>query len=223
LTPRRFLQLGLDFGAHGGFDRVHNLILRTSNDISLFNKITYKCLSLIQESNNFDSNVLYTLLHEPIYCQGQASNWSAERIMATHFPQFHWPPRTDVVGIFPPLFTGEMVFSWMFTDYAELRPLSLVANLIARERNWPDLYNEQQLAKNVVPVAAATYVEDMYVDYEMSKKTREKIRGCQQWITNKYIRTWREDDSRYLHNGLRQDPAEVLGTLFNILVNGTPQ
>jgi hypothetical protein len=107
--------------------------------------------------------------------------------MATHFAQFYWPPRTKEAGLYPPLFIGEMIFSWMFADYAELRPLAQVAGLLAKEKDWPVLYDLDALVKNEVPVAAATYVEDMYVDYELSKETKEKIRGCQQWITNKYL------------------------------------
>ena len=192
LTPRRFQQLGLDFGAHGGFDRVHNLVLRTSNDLRLFQKPTYKTLSLIQDSNNFDSNVLYAILHEPIYCQGRAANWAADRVMASQFQDFFWPPRTREANLYPPLFTGEMIFSWMFADYAELTPLAEVAGMLAKEKDWPVLYDVEQLGRNEVPVAAATYVEDMYVDYELSKETKETIRGCQQWITNKYHPgTWR--------------------------------
>jgi len=144
--------------------------------------------------------------------------------MATHFPDFFWPARTKEANLYPPLFTGEMIFSWMFSDYAELRPLAPVAAMLAKEKDWPALYDLEQLGKNEVPVVAATYVEDMYVDYELSKDTKEKIRGCQQWITNKYIPPFegRCVNGRYLHNGLRQDPMEVLGTLFNIIVNGTP-
>ena len=143
--------------------------------------------------------------------------------MASHFQDFFWPPRTREANLYPPLFTGEMIFSWMFADYAELRPLAQVAGMIAKEKDWPALYDIEQLGKNEVPVAAATYVEDMYVDYELSKETKEKIRGCQQWITNKYfLSAAKELTCRYLHNGLRQDPVEVLGTLFNIIVNGTP-
>ena len=106
--------------------------------------------------------------------------------MSTHFQNFFWPPRTKEASLYPPLFTGEMIFSWMFADYAELRPLAHVAGILAKEKDWPALYDLDQLAKNEVPVAAATYVEDMYVDYELSKETKEKIRGCQQWITNRY-------------------------------------
>ena len=80
-----------------------------------------------------------------------------------------------------------MIFSWMFADYAELRPLAQVAGLLAKVNDWPALYDVEQLGKNEVLVAAATYVEDMYVDYELSKETKERIRGCHQWITNKYV------------------------------------
>lgn len=107
--------------------------------------------------------------------------------MTTHFQDFFWPPRSKEASLYPPLFTGEMIFSWMFVDYAELRPLAQVAGMLAKEKDWPALYDLEQLSKNEVPVAAATYVEDMYVDYELSKETKEKIRGCQQWITNKYV------------------------------------
>ena len=109
--------------------------------------------------------------------------------MANHFPEFFWPARTKEAALYPPLFFGEMIFSWMFADYAELRPLAKVAGLLAKEKDWPPLYDLEQLAKNEVPIAAATYVEDMYVDYELSNETKTKIRGCQQWITNKYIFT----------------------------------
>jgi hypothetical protein len=91
-----------------------------------------------------------------------------------------------------------MVFSWMFADYVELRPLAQVAGILAKEKEWPVLYDVEQLAKNDVPVAAATYVEDMYVDYEMSKETKDKIRGCQQWITNKYGPMIRTDIDIYI-------------------------
>lgn len=107
--------------------------------------------------------------------------------MTSRFQDFFWPPTTREAALFPPLFTGEMIFPWMFRDYAELRPLAQLAGLLAKEKDWPELYDLEQLAKNDVAVAAATYVEDMYVDYEMSKETKEKIRGCQQWITNKYV------------------------------------
>jgi hypothetical protein len=57
------------------------------------------------------------------------------------------------------LFTGEMVFPWMFEDIAALRPMKGVAELLAQSEAYTKLYDVQQLKRNEVPVAAATYVE----------------------------------------------------------------
>lgn len=57
------------------------------------------------------------------------------------------------------LFTGEMVFPWMFEDLAGLRPFRELAHLVARHDGWSSLYDSATLRQNIVPVAAATYVE----------------------------------------------------------------
>ena len=57
------------------------------------------------------------------------------------FPDMDWAPGR------PPSFTGEMIYPWMFEDYPGLRPLRDVAELLAREERWPDLYDPAQLAR----------------------------------------------------------------------------
>lgn len=57
------------------------------------------------------------------------------------------------------LFTGEMVFPWMFEDLAGLRPLKGVAEILSQHASWSKLYDVQQLQRNEIPVAAATFVE----------------------------------------------------------------
>lgn len=84
-----------------------------------------------------------------------------------------------------------MVFPWMLDDYSELRPLKEVAETLAHDPHWPELYDVKQLAENAVPVYAAVYKEDMYVDYELSQQTAGGIRGCQTMETN-----------RVYHNGI---------------------
>lgn len=51
----------------------------------------------------------------------------------------------------------------MFDDYAELRKVKEVATILAHDTDWAQLYDENKLAENTVPVYAATYVEDMWV------------------------------------------------------------
>jgi hypothetical protein len=90
-------------------------------------------------------------------------SWSAERLRPSEFDALE-------------LFTGEHVFSWMLEDYGALRPLQEAAQLLA-EREWPRLYDPDQLKRNEVPAAAAIYSDDMYVDRELSKATAARIRG----------------------------------------------
>ncbi|KAF2835872.1 alpha/beta-hydrolase [Patellaria atrata CBS 101060] len=198
LTPRRFQSLGLKLGMHGGFDSFHNLILRASSDLDQFGHIARKTLAMIEQSLPFDDNIIYALLHEPIYCQDFAPKWSAARIQEKLFPQFN-TTQTDN----PFLFTAEMIFPEIFADSSELSKVSSVAELLAQYSSWPSLYDEEQLAKNEVPVYAAVYQHDMYVDYEYSKETVSKIKGAKTFETNVMY-----------HNAISQRSDEVWKQLF---------
>lgn len=37
-----------------------------------------------------------------------------------------------------------------------------------------------------VPVASATYVDDMYVDYNLAQETLQGVDGVRQWVTNEF-------------------------------------
>jgi hypothetical protein len=105
------------------------------------------------------------------------------------------------------------------------------------------LYDLKQLAKNEVKVSAATWVlqdsildmhlyltsltlfryfEDMwvpwpprmiyfthekprYVPFELSQQTAAKVQNTEQYITNQLV-----------HNGIRQDPKDVMKRLFEL-------
>jgi hypothetical protein len=171
----------------------------------------------------WDVNPLYLLLHEPIYCQqrpgsaadaassssasASAPNWAAERVrrepeFADAFDAVARAQRGDRVYL-----TGEMVFPWMLDDFSALRPFSAAAHLLASDGElWsrsPPLYDPRVLARNAVPVAAASYVEDMYVDYDLAAETARGVRGCRVWAT-----------SEYRHSGIRDDGARILERLL---------
>ena len=139
----------------------------------------------------FSRNPIFCVLHESCYADGCSTRWSAERLR---------PPEFDT----PELFTGEHVFSWMLEDYGALRPLQEAAQLLA-EREWPRLYDPDRLARNDVPVAAAIYADDMYVDRELSEGTAARIRGLRVWLT-----------SEYEHDGLHADGERILDRLIDL-------
>ncbi|KAJ5020364.1 Alpha/Beta hydrolase protein [Bipolaris maydis] len=174
LSARRFLQLGIYFGKTRRFRR---------------------------SAQSWDTNVIYALLHEPIYCQGQAANWSAER-MLEKYPQFSL---SHVDSKDPIYFTGEMIYPFMFDCYPELKKLKKVGELLAAEKDWPKLYDVEQLMKNEVPTYAAVYMDDMYVDFDLSMETASKIKGCKPFITNMMY-----------HNGIGAKTDEVLKQIFSL-------
>ena len=196
LSPRRFQHLGADFGVSDGFEKVHYLLEHAFVAPDGGGELSYAFLRGVEGATWFETNPIYALLHEAEYCQGQASNWSAERIRA-EFPQF------DLAGGGPVFFTGEMIYPWMFDDYAYLRPLKGAAQFLADCADWPRLYDAGSLRANTVPCAAAVYYDDMYVERQFSEETAAQIRGLKVWVTNEYE-----------HNALRANGERLLDRLL---------
>jgi hypothetical protein len=96
-----------------------------------------------------------------------------------------------------------MIYPWMIDADPVLRPLREAADLLAERGDWPPLYDPTRLAANEVPVTAAVYYNDMYVDRELSMQTARAIRGLRTWVT-----------SEYEHDGLRVSSGKVLDRLI---------
>jgi pimeloyl-ACP methyl ester carboxylesterase len=192
LSPRRLLQAGSIFGMSYGFEKVHYLL-----EIAFAGEreVSSQFLRALDEQLPFDPAPIYSLLHEACYAQGEATRWSAQRVLA-EFPEF------SPDGDGPIFFTGEMVYPWQFDEYRELEPLAGAAELLAEFEDWPRLYDADQLRANDIPVAAAVYENDMYVEREFSLETAA-VMGARAWVT-----------SRYEHDGLRSWGTEVVSNLF---------
>ncbi|KAI0842102.1 alpha/beta-hydrolase [Hypoxylon sp. FL0890] len=209
LTVQRLMTVGLNFGTHGGLDRVHNYIVRMKGDLDQFSMFTRCTLTELEHDNSWDTAPIYTVLHEPIWCYvpGIASRWAAERVGKT-LDQYQWL-RTDwagpaSLGDKPLFFSGEMIYPFHFETCAELIKLKETANILAEYDQWPPLYNIQQLAKNEVPVYAASY-NDMYVDPDMARETASRIKGIKVFETNVLY-----------HNAVRVRTEDVIPQLLKL-------
>ena len=138
---------------------------------------------------------------------GSQTSWSARYwAIRAEFPGFDPGPVLDAdPGSTPLLFTGEMIYPWMIEGDPVLRPLREAADLLAERGDWPPLYDPTRLAANEVPVVAAVYYDDMYVDRELSIRTAQAIRGLRTWVT-----------SEYEHDGLRVSAGAVLDRLIRM-------
>ncbi|MCW2287986.1 proline iminopeptidase [Leucobacter luti] len=203
LTVRRFQTLGLDFGMAPGFDRVHWLLDEAFAD-EAETRLSETFLATVGSATGFAANPLFIALQESIYGPGPSA-WAAQRAR-DGLPGFAERSR-------PLQFTGEMVFPWMFEEIRALRGFRAGVEVLAAG-TWPiDLYNVERLAQNPVPVEAAVYFEDMYVDAGLSLDTAARVSGVNAWVTNEY-----EHDGVH-HEGV----AERLFTALAHRIGGTPR
>jgi hypothetical protein len=143
----------------------------------------------VESATTFGRNPLYATVHESCYADGCVTNWAAQRTIPDDF------------AAQPELFTGEMIYPWMFEDHSALVPHREAAELLA-QHEWPALYDGVRLEQNEVPAAAAIYAEDAYVDRRFSEETAARIKGLRPWLTNEYE-----------HDGLRH------GRVFERLID----
>ncbi|KAK6140802.1 hypothetical protein DH2020_025456 [Rehmannia glutinosa] len=207
LTPRGLQLLGLSaLGSSTGFERLHYMFERAWDPILVPGapkRISYVFLNAYERWLDFDTNPLYALMHESIYCQGASSSWSAHRIRAENENQFDAIKAVNEGR--PVLFTGEMIFPWLFDEIHALRPFKDAAHLLAEKNDWPPLYDVTSLRNNKF------YYEDVYVNFKLVMETASKIAGIRLWITNEYM-----------HSGLRDAGDQVLDHLLGMLNGKKP-
>ena len=205
LTPRSFQLLGLScMGFSGGFEKLFAMLEAAFETDGV---LSYAFLKEFDHTLAFDTNPIYAVLHESIYCSGGgATNWAADRIRSSpEYRELFDAVHATAAGK-PVMFTGEMVFPWMFDEIAELRRIKGAAEIIASETEWSTLYDPDKLRSNAVPVAAAMYYEDMFVDFTLAESTVGMTNGLRTWVTNEH-----------LHCGLREAGAKIFGKLYDMI------
>jgi pimeloyl-ACP methyl ester carboxylesterase len=191
LTPHRLRTLGAVFGMSYGFETIHWLV----DDAWAGDELHPRFLYDVQTTTGFVDNVLYPL-QEFTYAADAATGWAAQREYDRR-PEFAADAR-------PVLLTAEMMFPWMFREVRSLRPFAEAADLLAAKDDWPPLYDLDRLARNEVPLCAAVYYDDLYVDSELQLQTLDRVGTARAWVTNEHE-----------HDGLRSAPA-VLERLFDM-------
>ena len=192
LSVERFQQLGLNLGFNDGMATLNFLFERAFSN----NKLSYSFLKGVLSLQTFDTNPIFTVLHEACYAQAFSTDWSAYRIL-DEYPEFN----TENDELF---FTGEMLYPWMLDSYRALKPFKGAANILAKKDDWPMLYSEKNLRENKVSAVAAVYTNDMYVERKYSMELAGIIPNMSIWETKNME-----------HNALRSNGKLVLDSLFS--------
>jgi len=212
LTLTLLAALGFsNLGTAQGMERLHYIFENVDPEHENDQPLSHKFLMDVENSfRHFDTNPMYAVLHEAIYCSGGNAYGAADEALrhptASKLTKILGGSECDSI-----FFTGEMVFSEFFDDIPSLEPYAEVVAALKREKDWPRLYDSTALQNNRVPVACASYVEDMFVDFELAAETAAKIRGARVWST-----------SEYLHSGIREDGARVVQKLLSYVRDEDP-
>lgn len=177
LTVRRFQSLGIDMGMKPGHERLHWLIESAFVRPGRFSE---GFLQDVMARSSTAGNPLFWTLQESIYADPNhgATGWAAqaERDRRTEYDESHRPLQ----------FTGEMAFPWMFDEVRTLRGFAPAVNALAEKTDWSPLYDLDRLAGNEVPVAAAVYFDDMFVDAGLQLDTLSRLGSSARWVTNEF-------------------------------------
>ena len=177
LTVRRFQSLGIDLGMKPGHERLHWLVEKA---FARPGRLSEGFLHDVMSLSSSAGNPLFWTLQESIYADPDsgATAWAAQAERDRR-PEFDEDRR-------PLLFTGEMAFPWMFDEVRLLRGFRDAVHTLAARTDAAPLYDPARLAANDVPLAAAVYFDDMYVDAGLQLDTLARVGNAQSWVTNEF-------------------------------------
>lgn len=177
LTVRRFQSLGIDLGMKPGHERLHWLIEKA---FARPGRLSSAFLQDVLTLSSSAGNPLFWTLQESIYADPASgpTAWAAQAERDRR-PAFDEDRR-------PLVFTGEMALPWMFDEVRLLRGFGPAVRALAARAESSPLYDLERLAANDVPLAAAVYFDDMYVDAGMQLDTLARVGNAQSWVTNEF-------------------------------------
>lgn len=209
LSSRRFRLVGMNLGRTGGFDTLNYLLEDPFRTVDGGKRLRTPFLVRVADEVRFADAPLYAVIHESIYGMDRATNWSASRI-GEDLPGF--TEDIGAAGTTGPLHLyGEHIRPWLFDEDPSLRPWKDVAHALAAKDDWTPLYDADALAAaadNGIRSAAAVYLDDIFVPFELSMETAARIGGLRPHVTN-----------RWEHNGLGVDGATMFRTLRDLALD----
>ena len=197
-TVKRFQQFGIGLGMGDYAETLHwNLDEAWDGD-----ELSRVFLNTAMNRTAMGLTPIYAVLHESIYAQDdRPTNWAADRLLPPEFGSDESPL----------LFTGEMIYPWMLQEIDGLQPFAEAADLLASATDWTPLYDVDRLKANRVPVAAAIWHDDMYVDGALSLETAARVGNLTTWVTNEWE-----------HDGGRASGGSVLDRLLSLAADLPP-
>ena len=199
LTVERFQMVGSFLGGNTRVDALHHLLedafVRTPDGDRLSDAFLEQVHGLVSRA----ANPLYALMHESIYGQGGGDGLGGPAGAAG-------VPGVPARGRRAAADRRNGVPLVLRAGPGAAAAAAMWRNCWPRKSDWPPLYDAERLALNTVPVAAAVYSDDIYVDRELSLETAAAVRGLQVWET-----------ADFHHDGIADDGEAIFGRLLGMV------
>ncbi|MCT1613579.1 alpha/beta hydrolase [Corynebacterium sanguinis] len=195
LSSRRFRTVGVTLGREGGFETLANLLEEPFHPNG---RLRTDFLADVGDMVSFERAPLYAAVHESIYggTVPGATAWAAQRVSET-LDGFAPQATPDDAEFY---LTGEHIFPFQFDEDPALRPFKEVAEELARNDDWRNLYAGLGASTSA---AAVVYTDDIFVPRELSLETADAL-GATVYET-----------AAWQHDGLRRHGRNVIGVLMS--------
>ncbi|OTA27122.1 proline iminopeptidase [Alloscardovia macacae] len=210
VSVRRLQMLGGDFGMKPSFERMHWTVdtAFASPAEEASGILTDGFLMELFARTTSYGDELYWALQEFIYANENMSpiSWAANQVLRDT-PAMNEDAR-------PLMLIGEAALPEMFEQDAALRPFAPAMDLLMADTSWGKVYDEEKLAENTVPLRAAVYFDDMYVDSGLQLDTLSRVGNSHAWVTNEFEHDGARSGNVFQH---LYEEALSLGDLENLL------
>lgn len=195
LSVRRLQLVGGGLGMKPAPERLHALfdtafadgdgscedaLLAAGGDVSRV-RLSGGFIDQVQSMTSSYASLLYWTLQEFIYADGTLGapiGWAAAHEAARR-PEFS-------EGARPLMLFAEAMFPWMFEEDPSLAPFAPAMDALMADTAFGRLYDRERLARNEVPLEAAVYFDDAYVDSGLQLDTLSRVGASHAWVTNEF-------------------------------------
>ena len=172
LSSTRLRSAGVLLGEEGDFGALANLFEMPFTTHQGEKRLRGDFLAQLGAIISLETMPLWAVVHETVMARpGRAVNWSGERIYREEF--------ADLTLL------GNQFFTTHFKEDPALRPFFAAVDEVHRMDDLPP--QAVDVSGNTVPAAALLFPQDVYLPFELSARSAQKVGNLKLWVHDEWF------------------------------------